>query len=88
MILRINAAEVRDDHCLYLVFNDGTKNVVDLSSILDGPIFEPLRDPCFFSRMELDPVCGTVVWPNGADVAPEALLALSAVEEPVRRSRI
>jgi hypothetical protein len=86
MILRINAAEVRDDHRLYLRFNDGTEKVVDLSPILNGPIFEPLRDPEYFSRMELDPICGTVVWPNGADFAPEALLDLSAVEESARRS--
>jgi hypothetical protein len=87
MILRINAVEVRDNHCLYLLFNVGTEKVVDLSPILDGPIFEPLRDPNYFSRMQLDPVCGTVVWPNGADFAPEALLALSAVEEAGRRPR-
>ena len=28
-----------------------------------------------FCRMELDPICGTVVWPNG-DLAPEALYDL------------
>jgi hypothetical protein len=87
MILRINAAEVRDNHCLYLLFNDGTEKVADLSPILYGPIFEPLRDPNYFSRVQLDPVCRTVVWPNRADFAPEALLALSAEEEPSRRSR-
>jgi hypothetical protein len=46
---------------------------VDLLPEIEGPIFEPLRDPAFFSRVALDPVAGTVVWPNGADFAPEFL---------------
>ena len=31
------------------------------------------RDPAYFARMTLDTICGTVVWPDGADFAPEAL---------------
>src|SRR3954468_15202339 len=31
------------------------------------------RDPTYFARMTLDTICSTVVWPNGADFAPEAL---------------
>jgi hypothetical protein len=42
-----------------------------------------LHDPEFFARMELDSICGTVAWPNGADFAPEALHDLAAVEPPV-----
>ncbi len=80
MILRIVEAEVCGDSCIRVVFNDGTRKIVDLSAILVGPIFEPLREPGFFARMKLDPISGTVVWPNGADFAPEALRDLAAVE--------
>ena len=51
---------------------------------LDGKIFEPLGDPDYFARARLAPVCGTVVWPNGADFAPEALHELTAQRAPTR----
>jgi hypothetical protein len=35
----------------------------------DG-VFAPLSDPTYFARVELDEGLGTIVWPNGADVAP------------------
>lgn len=78
MILRILTAQVRGPHRLLLSFNDGTRAEVDVWPLLDdGPVFGPLRDPEYFHQATLDPVCGTVVWPNGADFAPEALRALA-----------
>jgi hypothetical protein len=82
MILRILAAEVCGDHLLRLTFNDGVSKTVDVRPLLSGPVFEPLSDPAYFARGALDPVCGTVTWPNGADIAPEALRELAAVKEP------
>ena len=41
--------------------------------MLEGPIYERLRDPEYFARVVVDPIGGTVVWPNEADFAPEAL---------------
>ncbi len=76
MILRILGAEVRGPHHLELSFSDGARAVVDVEPLLSGSVFEPLRDPGYFAQVALDPVCGTVVWPNGADFAPEALHAL------------
>ncbi len=79
MILRILGAEVRGPHHLELSFSDGARAVVDVAPLLSGPVFEPLREPSYFARVALDPVCGTLVWPNGADFAPEALHALLPV---------
>jgi len=82
MILRITKAEVCGPHSLKLEFNDGTTKAVNVRSLLEGSVFEPLQNPEYFARAVLDSVCGTVVWPNGADFAPEALHELAAEQEP------
>ncbi|MGD8818390.1 MAG: DUF2442 domain-containing protein [Acidobacteriota bacterium] len=88
-ILRILSARVVGPHELELEFNDGATRVVNVRPLLEGPIFRPLQDPGYFARVSVDPVCGTVVWPNGADFAPEALRALESEtgEEEVVRDR-
>jgi hypothetical protein len=80
-ILRITSCEVRGATALLLVFNDGVRKVVDVGPLLRGPVFAPLRDPAFFRRVRLDETTGTVVWPNGADIAPEALHALPPIAQ-------
>jgi len=75
-ILHIVQAEVVGGHRLRLEFDDRTEKTGDLEPLLEGPIFQPLRDPQYFARVVVDPVCGTVVWPNGGDLAPEALYDL------------
>jgi len=57
-------------HRVWLRFDDGAEGELDLAGELDGPIFEPLRDPAYFARFTVD---DTLVWPNGADFAPEFL---------------
>jgi len=60
-------------HVVWLKFRDGTAGEIDLAAILTGPVFEPLRDPAVFRYFEIHPEFRTLVWPNGADLAPEFL---------------
>lgn len=76
MIPRVTTVEVSGPYSLRLTFHDGVRKQVNLLGLLRGPIFEPLLEPGFFRQVLLDPVAGTVVWPNGADVAPETLYGL------------
>jgi hypothetical protein len=73
MILRVIDAKLVRDFVVWLRFNDGSEGEVDLSTELEGPVFEPLRDPQLFAQVRLDPDLHTLVWPNGADLAPEFL---------------
>lgn len=72
--VRIRAVEVVEDHVLRLTFTDGSLRDVDVGPLLRGPVFEPIRrDPAEFRKVRVDPECGTVVWPNGADICPDVL---------------
>lgn len=83
MLLQIVHSEVCGPYSLQLLFNDGTRKCVNVLPLLTGPIFQPLRDPAYFARVVVDPVGGTVVWPNEADFAPEALYELEHEPEAV-----
>jgi hypothetical protein len=73
------SAEHRGEHRIHLVFSDGLEKTVDFQKWLDGPVFEPLKDPAYFARFFVDG--GTVAWPNGADIAPETLHEAEACAE-------
>lgn len=72
-MLHVKQAKHRKDFEIWVSFDDGTSGVVDLNGKLKGPVFEPLNDPEYFARLSVDPELDTIVWPNGADLAPEFL---------------
>ena len=61
------------EHVVWLRFRDGTAGEIDLKPVLEGPIFEPLRDVETFKQFQIHPEFQTLVWENGADIAPEFL---------------
>jgi uncharacterized protein DUF2442 len=79
MTPRIMSATHVRDYVLRLRFADGTEGEVDLAGELDGDVFAPLKDPAFFRRFRVDAELHTLVWPNGADFAPEFLFARTRI---------
>lgn len=73
MILHVTDVQYLQNYQLKLTFNDGVAGIVDLSNELWGEMFEPLKDPLLFSQVRLDKELDTIVWANGADLAPEFL---------------
>ncbi len=73
--------ESRPGYSYLVVFDDGTRGVVDLREYLgNGPVFGPLRDPAFFKRAYI--AGGTIAWPNEADNAPETLYEKCQAADP------
>ena len=73
---QISSVSHLGEYRLRVGFVDGTFRTIDLGpklAKLVGPIFEPLRDVAYFAQVSVDPEIGTVVWPNGADIAPDVI---------------
>jgi len=70
MVVQVVEARYRGEHRVWLRFDSGLEGEVDLGGELEGDVFEPLRDPSYFARFVVDE---TLMWPNGADFAPEFL---------------
>lgn len=88
MLPSVTKAKYVRDYLVEVKFNDGTKKVIDLESWLTGPIFRPLRSKTYFKKFFVDGP--TIAWPNGADIAPEALYEAKGVplhsESKLRRA--
>lgn len=70
----ITDIEILHDHMVRLRFADGVEKTVDLDPYLHGRVFSEIRsDPTSFALVRVDPEAGTIVWPNGADLAPDVL---------------
>lgn len=72
-LLRIKKAVPLERFRLSLTLTDGSVVERDVSDLLVGPVFEPIRsDPALFRKVRTEE--GTVVWPNGADLCPDVLI--------------
>ena len=73
MIPRVLDARHAGDYRIWLRFADGLSGEIDRARELWGPVFEPLKDISEFAKLYADPEFMTIVWPNGADLAPDFL---------------
>jgi hypothetical protein len=73
---RVTSVTALPESRLQVTFCDGTAGEVHMCSFLsdpsiDGTVFQALRDPAMFAKAQV--VVGAIQWPNGADLAPDAM---------------
>ena len=73
MILHVVEARYLQGYAVQLKFSDGSEGFVDLAGELHGEMFAPLKDLEKFKAFTVDAELNTIVWQNGADLAPEFL---------------
>ncbi len=72
-LARIARVEAIGGFALRLTFTDGLVRELDLEPMLGHGVLERLREPDMFAQVMVDPVAGTVAWPNGVDLDPDVL---------------
>ncbi len=82
-IVVVTNAKYVSGYTLELTFSDGLKSEIDFSSWIEKyPFFKPLENKDYFKNFSLD--TWTVVWPNGADIAPETLYELALKKQGLK----
>jgi hypothetical protein len=86
MLSDIIAVEVLPDYRLRLSFKTGDAGEISVAQILNNDfsgIFQPLKDEAYFRQVSVNPDIGTIVWPNGADIAPNLLYKHAVKNAPL-----
>lgn len=65
----------QEDYTLLLTFADGTKKIYNARPLLDKAIYAQFKSLAFFLSAKAE--CGTVVWNDDIDIAPEHLYECS-----------
>jgi Protein of unknown function (DUF2442) len=74
----ITEATVIRHGVLHLRFADGLSGEVEVLDRIRGPVFNQAHTGEGFAEVTVDAETGTVVWPGGADLAPDTLNDVSA----------
>ena len=69
----ITAVTVVEHGVLRLTFSDGLSADINVLDRMRGPVFADAVTSNGFAKVSVDPETGTVVWPGGADLAPDTL---------------
>ena len=72
----VKKVKPREDYTLLITFADGSDKIYDAKPLLDDEMFEPLKRLSFFMCASAE--CGTVVWSDDIDIAPEHLYEASS----------
>ena len=75
MLDRITAVEPRPEYRVWIRFEDGLEGELSLAHLVGQGVFAAWKDEIEFRKVFVDEECGTIAWPDGVDLAPDALYA-------------
>jgi hypothetical protein len=73
MLHRVQTVETQPGYRVWIRFDDGAACEVDLSDLAGKGVFQSWADPSGFEKVFIDEKTGTLPWPGGIDLAPDAL---------------
>lgn len=87
MLDRIVAAEARPQYRVCIRFEDGLEGELSLAHLVGRGVFAVWEDEAAFQKVFIDKESGTIAWPGGIDLAPDALhRRLEEAESPAASS--
>jgi len=69
---KITRVEALEDYRISTSFADGTRGVLDLSSLVGRGVFAAWEDYAEFRKVTVGET-GELIWPSGLDLCPDAL---------------
>lgn len=87
MFLHVTSATYLQGYKVDVSFNNGRRGVADLSDALKGVVLGALKDEDKFSMLRVDNDLETIVWSNGADLAPEYIYFQAFRDDPELQSQ-
>ena len=83
MFLHVISAEYIGEYKVQVSFSNGQDGAADLSCVpLKGGVFSQLKEKSIFAKLKVDKELSTIVWPNGADLAPEYIYFQAFKDNP------
>lgn len=74
---RAKSVKPLNNYILEVEFTNGDVKHFDMKSLLQYPVYQPLKDPPYFKRVFVSG--GIVQWPNEEDISPDLLYLDSRV---------
>ena len=71
----VEEVQAREDYTLFLIFADNSQKIYNARPLLEKPLYHKFKNLRFFLSARVE--CGTVVWDDDVDIAPEHLYECS-----------
>jgi len=73
MISKLIQVKAINQYSIWLNYDDGTEGVVDLSHLINKPVFQNWKEPDFFGKVYIDVETGAVAWNENIELCPDSL---------------